>query len=261
MLVPSEKFFAENTDSIAELRSVLMSHIGEDPEEVVSSFQPGDLAVDDRRRGLFVFAGGNRNSQLQSAIDGSLRYFAREWLLAQACGAEYSAPWKYEQYVCEQGLGRMLEASDHQRVVNALLHTELPVFQGLTPKVVASVRDDDTFTDFRGKLFEVYRELPGFGPGPEFARHLAQTEEALLRPTLQHAEREAKRGFLARIGVTLAEASISVGARVLYDAQTGQLGWTTAGREVVGVLADRVRFSGAKSPMTAWTKLYKHPIA
>lgn len=109
MLVPSEKFFADNMDSIAQLRSALMSHIGEDPEEVVSSFQPGDLAVDDRRRGLFTFAGGDRRSQLQSAFDGSLRYFAREWLLAQACGAEYSAPWKYEQYVCEQGLAECLK--------------------------------------------------------------------------------------------------------------------------------------------------------
>ncbi|KOV84611.1 hypothetical protein [Nocardia sp. NRRL S-836] len=69
VLVPSAKFFAKNENSIVELRSALMSHIGEDPEEVASSFQPGYLAVDDRGRSLFVFAGGDKRSQLQSAID------------------------------------------------------------------------------------------------------------------------------------------------------------------------------------------------
>jgi hypothetical protein len=143
-------------------------------------------------------------------------------------------------------------------VVNALLHSRLPIFQGLTPKVVADVRDDDTFVDFREKLHEVYRSVPGFGPDADFDRHLAQSEEAALGPVLQQAEREAKRGFLARLGVGLAESVLSIGARVLYDSQTGQLGWTTAGPEVVGILADRVKFSRTRDPLTTWTRLYRH---
>jgi hypothetical protein len=45
---------------------------------------------------------------------------------------------------------------------------------------------------------------------------------------------------------------------VLYDSQTGQLGWTTAGPEVVGILADRVKFSRTRDPLTTWTRLYRH---
>ena len=257
VLVPSERFFAAHMDTINELRSKLLDCLARDPVTMLQPFHPSELAVDDRVKGAFVFAGGDKEEQLRRAADSSLRYFAREWLLSQGVGADYAAPWRYEQYIGEHGLDQLI-ASSQQKVVNALLHTELPLFQGLTPKVVASIRDDETFVDFREKLFEVYREVPGLGPDAKFARELAQSEEALLRPTLERAEAEAKRGFLKRAGVALTEMTVSVGARVLYDQATGQLGWNSVGREAVGVLADRVRFKGARSPLTAWTKLYKH---
>jgi hypothetical protein len=149
VLVPGESFFARNSDTINELRTALRTLLADNTEGVTRRFHPSDLAVDDRRRGLFVFAGGDREEQLRRAIDGSLRYFSREWLLAQGYGAEYTAPWAYEQYVCEQGLGMLLSNSEHQKVANALLHSELPIFQGLTPKIVSDIRDEMTFGDFR----------------------------------------------------------------------------------------------------------------
>ncbi len=137
VLVQGESFFLERTAEISELRQKLLDVLAVDPSVIASRFQPSELAVDDRRRGLFTFAGGEREAQLRSAIDGSLRYFAREWLLAQAYGAEYAAPWGYEQYVCESGLGQLLSSTPHQRTVDALLNTRLPIFQGLTPDLEA----------------------------------------------------------------------------------------------------------------------------
>lgn len=258
VLVPSECFFATHQNTVNELRSKLLDRLSGDPASMLQPFHPSEVTIDDRVKGAFVFAGGDKEEQLRHAIDSSLRYFAREWLLAQGVGADYAAPWRYEQYVCEHGLDQLIESGSQQKVINAILHTELPLFQGLTPKVVASVRDDHAFAEFREKLFEVYQEIPGLGPDAKFTRELAQVEEALLRPTLQRAEAEARRGFLRRAGVTLTEMTVSVGARVLYDQASGQLGWNTVGRETIGALADRVRFKGARSPLTAWTKLYKH---
>jgi hypothetical protein len=259
VLVPGESFFAANDNVIKELRGKLLMVLAQELEEVTRRFDPSELAVDDRRRGMFTFAGGEKEQQLRAAVDGSLRYFAREWLLAQGYGAEYTAPWAYEQYVCERGLDKLLMANEHQRTVNALLSSELPIFQGLTPRIVADVRDDDTFTDFRSKLYEVYRSVPNLGTGDEFRRHLAQTEETVLRPVLDRAEREARRGFLSRLGVDLTGIAFSIAARVAFDAATGQLGWsTTAARETLGVFADGVKIRGSRSPLGVWTKLYRH---
>ena len=258
VLVPSESFYARHSVTINELRAELLQGLTAQPSDITRRFHPADLAVDDRVRGLFVFTGGDQEDQLRRAIDSSLRYFSREWLLAQSYGAEYIAPWAYEQYLCERGLDKLLEGSEHQKVTNALLHSDLPIFKGLTPRIVADVRDDDTFADFREKLYEVYRAVPGFGPGDDYARQLAQTEETVLRPVLVKAEREANRGVLQRIGIGLTESAFAIGARLLWDQHTGQLGWNSAIRETIGVFADKVRFQGSRDPLTAWTKLYKH---
>jgi hypothetical protein len=115
------------------------------------------------------------------------------------------------------------------------------------------------FSDFRAKLYEVYRSIPNLGTGEEFTRHLAQTEETVLRPVLDRAEREARRGFLSRLGVDLTGIAFSIAARVAFDAATGQLGWTTtAARETIGVFADGVKIRGSRNSLSVWTKLYRH---
>lgn len=172
VLVPGESFFADATDEVTRLRRALLAKVGADPERTLGSFHPSDVPVDDRRRGLFTFAGGEREVQLRRVIDSSLLYFAREWLLAQSVGAEYTAAWPYEQYLCEAGLGALLRDSPHQRVVNAVLHSRLPVFQGLTPKVVMDAHESEPFAEFRAKLFEVYQQVPSLGPGAKYHRDL-----------------------------------------------------------------------------------------
>jgi hypothetical protein len=257
--VQGEPFFVHHARTIDELRGNLLQKLADDPKLITGQFQPSDLAVDDRRRGAFVFAGGDEQVQLRKAIDRSLRYFAREWLLAQAHGAEYVAPWPYEQYLCQEGLDKMLADSEHYKTVNAILQSRLPVFQGLSPKLVADIRDDAMFVDFRANLFEVYRAISGLGPSNDFSKSLAQTEETLLRPVLERAQREATHGFLRRLGVQAGEITFSMGARVIVDSATQQLGWHTFASEGVGVLADRVRMGRTpRSPLSVWTKLYRH---
>jgi len=258
ILVSAEPFFAAHHITVDDLRAQLLAKLARNPETITRRFNPADLVVDDRCRGMFVFAGGEKEKQLREAIDRSLWYFSREWLLSQAYGVEYAAPWTYEQFVCEEGLGELLLESPHQRTTNALLHSRLPVFNGLTP-IVADVRDDDAFASFRTKLYEVYEGIPKGGSEADFTRILAQTEETLLRPVLRDAEQAAKHGFLSRLGVGLTEFVVSLGARVAYDTATHQIGWNTAVREGVGLLADRVRIGSAtRSPVSVWTKLYKH---
>ncbi len=124
--------------------------------------------------------------------------------------------------------------------------------------LVASIRDDCTFSDFRLNLLKVYGDIPAAVQTNDWLRTLAQSEETHLRPVIERAEREARHGVLYRLGIGLAESAISVGARVAYDAQTGQFGWGTVAREAIGTIADRVRFEGSRNPISVWTKLYRH---
>lgn len=258
VLVPTMAFLAHNESTVQELQTALLGRLGADLDGLTRRFRPEDLAVDDRVRGMFAFAGGDREQQLRKMIGRSFRYFSQEWLLAQRHGVEYTAPWPYEQFICEEGLGHLIGGGQHHRVVTGLLHTQLPLFRGLTPKVLAEIRDDDSFAEFRASLLQVYKEIPRIDASRHFTRDLAQTEETLLRPVIERTRREADRGWLRRIGVALAETTMSVGARISYDVATGDLGWQSAGREIVGTLADRVRAKGAPNPNTAWIKLHRH---
>jgi hypothetical protein len=258
VLVPSEGLLAENSDKVNSLRTRLLNAVGVNPEVNVGRFRPDEMPVDDRVRGLFTFAGGDREVQLRKAIERSLQFFSREWLLATTVGAEYAAPWRNEQYLCEHGLGTLLGANEHHRVINALLRSELSIFSGLTPRLVASVRDDDTFVDFRAKLFDVYRSIQGSAGDENLGRIIGQTEKTMLGPVLLRVEKAARHGFLYRAGAGLLPTAFSIGAQLLYAKTTGGLSLSDAGQVAIGELADRVPFKRTRDPLSAWTKLHRH---
>jgi len=169
-------------------------------------------------------------------------------------GAEYTAPWSYEQYLCEHGLNKLLATSEQHRVVNALLNSEIPIYHGLTPALIAQIHDDDLLADFRTGLFSVYRAIPGFTPDTEFRKNLGQAEESMLAPTLQHAERAARHGFLHRAGVELLSTVFSIGAQLSVAAATGQPSLSNGLQAATGMVADRIPFKRSRDPLSIWTK-------
>ena len=256
VLAPAESFYLAQETEIRKLRQNLLESITPQIEEVVARFNPGEVTVDDRRKGCFVFAGGDREAQLLTAIDGSLRHFAREWTFAQEHGVEYTAPWPYEQFICEQLLDHALAANPQHATVNAVLQSELPIFTGLSPHLVADLHHDETFAEFRSNLFEVYKNIrPGSGEAAE--RERAQTEETLLRPILERAQREAESGYLSRLHINLAGSAMSVAARIIVDQATGSgdLG-TSMIREGVGAIVDGLPLK--RRSLSVWAKLYRH---
>jgi hypothetical protein len=262
VLVPSERVLLAERAAVDALTRGLDARLRDTTLEIVHEFSPPDLAVEDNVRGAFVFAGGDREEQLSKAVREAAAYFAREYVLARAYGANYVAPFRFEQYLCEQGLDKLLAESPGERVIHALLHSSLPLYTGLTPKIVADIHTDSHYAEFREQLYNVYRDVPTHGSAEETARYLMEAEEALLRPSLDGARAEVERGFFAGLGVRVADLTMSLVtslavATVFSPEQSPVQVAAEAGvREgIAGLLRSPERMQG---PVPVWQKLYAH---
>lgn len=262
VLVPGESFAATHELEVDELASTIGSSAAFAPERIAEQFGPAQMAWDDRLRGMFVCAPGDADAAIRRAVDHSLRYFAREYLLAASHGVEYAAPWTYEQYMCEEGLESSLLRSESQRILKALWYTDLPIFSGLNPKLLVSVREDDAFMEFRSQLAGAYRGLPENATDDEYARYLAEVEHTWLRPHIQKAEREADGGALARIGVELTQFTAYMSAAIAIDATRGQIGWQSGVTGGLGYLVGKVVSpKRTRDATTIWTNLSRHRMS
>jgi hypothetical protein len=265
VLAPSRRFLFQHRDTIDCMHTELVERLAADPLEFTRRFEPSEVPVEDNVRGLFVFAGGDQEHQIRQAIEQSLRFFTGEYCFAQHHGAEYTAPFRYEQYVCKESLEKALLSAPGSRVVQALLKSEMPLYNGLTPTVIAEVRDDEYFADFRAGLYSLYRDVPFEESEVEVARHLSEAEQTLLAPVLRNIDREVDRGRLAKAGLKVAGSSLRVATSLVL----GQVVAPTAGLVQVGaglmaeegvqsVLARLLRRRRNNGPATVWKKLYAH---
>lgn len=229
------------------------------PVRVAQLFAPEELAVDDRRRGMFTFAGGERESQIAQSVGYAYQYFAREYILATTHDVDYAAPWRFEQYLCENGLLAPTLRSETQRVVRALWSSAVPLFQGLTPRILADVRQDDAFASFRSALFDAYRGLPADADEREFDQYVREAEGARLTPLLQEAARAADRGWLAKLGVEVVTLGANLSAAVLVDVSKGEVDASTPLQGLAGYLVNKVRPGGGSGgAVSIFTKLTRH---
>jgi hypothetical protein len=257
VLFGGERFRADHESEVSNLARALMANVP--IEAVVSQFRTEDLCADDRRRGAFVLAHSHEPvNAFRTHVERSIQYFAREYLLAKSVGAEYTAPWPYEAYLCEQGLGKEQNVSASQHVVRALVNTSFPMFRGLTPKLVSELREDELFASFRYDLVETYRDIPN-GEAEDVRRYIAENEAAILKPKVQKATRAAERGILKRIGVELRDAFIQLSANVGVQAATGEIGGESLVHAGLSYLVERVlKPRRSRDSLTLWTKLARH---
>jgi len=224
--------FAQSADlnfshsaAIEGLASQLMARLVTDPASYADQFAPGEIATEDNVRGMFVVAPGEQEAGVRKSLEHGMRHFAREYTLAQSVGATYTAPFRYERHLCQDGIGSAASPAD--RVTTALMTTELPILANLTPSVVAKVRSDDSYEEFRAQLHSVYSGLPIGAPDEEVSKYLFDQERALLAAPLKAAERELSRGLLGRLGATLTSRRFSLAAGVAVDLTLGTPGLAT----------------------------------
>lgn len=245
----------------AETESVVESIVSQftTPFEVTDSFRPTDLARDHNLRGMFVFAGGSREEQLLNAIRDATRYFAREFLLADHVGATYCAPFAFERFLCDRAGAALRQAE--ARIPELLIASEVPLFHGLSPQVIATIHEDDKFGEFRRQLYEIYGEVPG-GSDAEKRIYLHDREKAKLEPILDAAKKEADRGPLYRAGVKYGGHAFGLAAGLAVEAAfpSGGVAGVVA-TTLVEVVKAKLEARGTSSSVPVWTALTKHQRA
>jgi len=215
VLVPSKIYIAQHSEEIAVVATKITERVGADIRAFAKRFRPEDLPLEDNVRGFLAFAGGEQREQIRKALFQAVRYFAAEYLLAAHYGFQYTAPFQFETYLCEEGLSSVFEQLTGARILHAIFRSQLGLFKGLTPELVASLREDDNFGLFRTNLFQTYKDIPMRSTQAELDQYLLEAETAMIEPCLAAIKREANCGLLSRIGVELKQATVQMGVAVL----------------------------------------------
>lgn len=252
--VASESLYFERRAAIDQLRSEVRGRVLQDPLRYANRFGATEIAAEDNLRGYFAMAPGpNPGPQIERAIDHGIRYFSREYTLANAYGVTYSAPFDHERFLCREGITPIVGSST--RVVESVLRSGLPIFHGLSPRLVRDIHDENSFAEFRSTLHEVYQATP-IDDAMQAEAYLRDQENALLRPLIAEAERGTSEGLLARLGASLTGNKYGIAAALATDATVGTVGAATA-LTVAGTFLDD--FSRRrKGAQRIWSSLVAH---
>jgi hypothetical protein len=263
ILVPSRPYLAANDRHLDAWAKRIVDAVGDDLRTFTQRFRPPDLATEDNVRGAIPFIGGNRENQIRTAIERSAKFFMGEYALAQEHGFTYAASFEYETYLCQEGLGASFSQLPGARVLQAVFRSRLPLLSGLTPEVVARIRDDESFGAFRAALYETYKDVPDNCHQEELDRYIAEVESAKLSPVLAEVAKEVSGGALGRIGLDIRQAGVRLAAGILLgtalapeasvEARAGSAAMGAAVALAAGIL--KKKEVGAK---VIWKKLFEH---
>ncbi|MEO8608333.1 MAG: hypothetical protein ABI690_10645 [Chloroflexota bacterium] len=262
VLAPTKKFEFQNQQSLEELATALLPNTIPSVRNFTAQFRPLDLPVSDDKRGMFLLWQTTNiplmEGQIREQVREALYYFALEYRLAQYYGFTYTSTFPFEEYVCHNAVNPLMKKQSGQHLYQGVLTSKFPFYGGLTPDIIATIRDDDNFSEFRHELYDIYADVPSDLSGSEIRRHIKEKEEAKLRPTLDKLERsEAKKplssfGF-SRIGVLRLAATVAIGL-------ASPVGITLAtGAGVLGEVFQRyAQREHEKGSIVIWKKLYNH---
>ncbi|MCS6566552.1 SEC-C domain-containing protein [Curtobacterium flaccumfaciens pv. flaccumfaciens] len=255
-LVPSAATIRARDRDIAAFTTQLSEFEAFSPVLYSGAFSPNDIPVEDNVRGMFVFAPGTAaEPQVSSALKRGLTYFAREYTVAKEFGATYAAAFEHELYICRNG---SLAMRPQSQVTEALLQSQLPIFQALTPSLIASIHDDDSFASFRVELHNLYESAPRRGSQKDLADFVADQEQVKLQPALNAAQRSAERGLLGRVGVSLRRGAFGIASGLVTDALASTGGLATVANATSSAIAGFFDKPARDAGQPVWTSLIRH---
>lgn len=260
ILIPSAALILEGQAVINNISQGITQRISKSVSDFTNTFRPSELAVEDNVRGAFPFAGGNREEQIIRAINKSVNYFVSEYYLATRNGFNYVAPFKYESYLCEEGLGNILNELPNERILQAIFNSNLSIYSGLTPKLISEIRDDDNFAGFRSELFKIYNNIPAKTSQEKLNQYISEAENAVLRPILFEVEKNAKSGILTRLGINPLGSVFRISGGILLGelTKTPNTVAKVAGAELINLVSKLMEKKDNQKFNVIWEKLYMH---
>ncbi|OEI68067.1 hypothetical protein Cus16_2158 [Curtobacterium sp. ER1/6] len=255
--VPTARRVYEQRVPIRRLVDRLVKNPDLAPGAYTAAYSPADIPVEDNVRGMFIFASGpNPEPRIAESLRRGLTYFAREFLIAASYGATYTAAFDHELFLCRTGVRDFVRPAT--RTSEAILQSDLPIFSGLTPQLIAEVHDDDMFGQFRADLHELFQNAPVDGTQSDLAAYVSDQERILLQPKLDDARKAAERGILQRIGAGLNAGKFGIAAGLAIDLALQSPGLATGlnvAREMANGFLDAPREQGSQR---IWSSLIRH---
>ena len=83
VLIPVEQIVLSKIDIINQFSNGIKDRLVH-LEKLSDIFKPDEITVDDNRKGLFIFAGGNRENQIRRSIGEGIELFAKDIIIANA---------------------------------------------------------------------------------------------------------------------------------------------------------------------------------
>lgn len=184
LLIPAERIALEEEAKIQQLSRGICYLF--DPVQTLSKeYPPDEITVDDNRKGLFEFTGSQRVNQIVHSIGSGVKHFARDIILANASGAIYTAPFKWEQTLARRALNEFFEAAYHTSIIKVIRNLRLPILTNLAPDLLESLYEDSCYAEYRSGLSEMLREVDAVIGSDDFNAQVAQIEIDLLVPKIQ----------------------------------------------------------------------------
>ncbi len=255
VFAPSADLNLRESAVIEGMTRDLMERLVTDTEAYTSQFAATEIAAEDNVRGLFVAAPADQDASVRRCLEHGMRHFAREYVLARSVGATYTAPFRHEQYLCENGLDAFVSSGD--RVAKALMTTDLPILSNLTPSVVVQVRSEDSYEEFRAQLHTLYAGFPVGASDDEASKYLFDQERALLSGPLKRAERQLSGGILGRLGAALTRGRFRIATGLAADAALGTP-FLATGLGVAKTAAEAAVESRTQGTERIYSALVKH---
>lgn len=259
VLVPVEKLVFDRISLLSECELHVKEKLGE-VLQLTQKFPPEAVTVDDNRKGLFLFAGGNKREQIEKQIGHGVSQFSRDMLVTACTDSTYVAPFPWEQHLARESLSEFTLGDSHAKLIEALTQVQIPLLANLTPQVILDIHRGSGFSEFRTGLAETFRHIDSVIGSPAFVTRVKEIEKDILLPKVASIHKEVgSSAFLRHSAESAKEATLRFGATILAGFVSGAEVETllTASSVTGGItfIQEMVKKRIAKGENRIWMKL------
>jgi hypothetical protein len=238
VLVPAEHIAYQTQAEIDSYLNGAIKLLNPLPQ-IADKFTPDEITVDDNRKGMFVFAGGDREHQIEKWLVHGIKHFSRDIAISNATGSLYTAPFRWEQYLGKSVLEGFVNSEYESKTIESIRNLKLPILSKLSPEVLVSIHKDSGYTEFRAGLSKVLRNIEVEIGSPDFANSVTHLEHDILLPKVEAIYEQSKSSTFERLTNASLEGIFSFTQTFLSNMPSGL---DTEGNIKAGVISSGIAF-------------------
>jgi hypothetical protein len=233
VLIPAEQVVLSEIKTINQFSNGIKARLA--PLDKLSDiFEPDEITVEDNHKGLFVFAGGNRELQIQKSIGIGIEHFAKDIIIANATGSLYTAPFRWEQHIGKLTLDGFASSDYEAKIIEGIRNLHLPILSNLSPDMIVKIHQDSGYSLFRTSLIEALQNVHEEIGSSDFIIRVQQIENDILLPKVEAIFRDIKSSEFKRITGAIVEGTFTFLQTFLVNTPTGLDTKINAGVSIVG---------------------------